>query len=464
MYGRGQGRTCGFASVAAPTAAEAEAAACPGPDPVAPPRLQVRFVHCLFTTGPSSAVLECGAGSEVEAHGCLFQSDGKHSSGPSTPAVDVTAHASFSAKHCVWRGLPASLCVKSGSAVAEECLFQAKGALRATDACITVSGTLALRPPRTSLFPSRRFHPWLCVRLYNTLALCLLTRVHVPNCCAATPLHPSAHDHHGSVAQLQVAGSASQLDLKRCWVEASRAVEQGAGPEGSSSRSITKPQQQRQQQLHEVHKGICVVKCTKSARVSLDRCTLLWAAAGSHATAHASARGRGGGGGVAGASALVATVQGGQAKLSHCELLAEHDPVWPMPQGFVAQEGGSVIVRRSLLSGCAGKVEQGSTLLASHTVMQAQGHRELPSLPWASPRSGAGGAAAETGGPPAAGTTARAAASGGDASSCSGHAAKGTGAGLRVIDSGVITLSSCTIEGFEVAVQVGSGAKQSHLD
>lgn len=110
--------------------------------------LQVRFVHCRFTAVPTAPALECQESGEVEAQGCLFervQQVGKteQSRLPApelvTRAAVVAKSGNFSAKHCVWRGLPGAVMVFAGKVVIEECLLSGKGVLDSTTPFILVS-------------------------------------------------------------------------------------------------------------------------------------------------------------------------------------------------------------------------------------------------------------------------------------------------------------------------------------
>lgn len=111
---------------------------------------QVRFVNCRFMVDPTVTALCCKQGSEAEAHGCLFENISPAPSRPGdtstqheddwkhAPAVRVYEGGSFSAKHCVWRGLPLAVLAHTAKASLQECLICTQGAMLERQPCLWV--------------------------------------------------------------------------------------------------------------------------------------------------------------------------------------------------------------------------------------------------------------------------------------------------------------------------------------
>lgn len=114
---------------------------------------QVRFVHCYFGVDPWVTILGCEEGSEVEAHGCLFEREqqarraGSAESSDDLPRGSVTTNGTFTAKRCVWRGLPVAVAaLAGGKASLEGCFISSRGAMTNFYPCLAVS-CLPGRPP-----------------------------------------------------------------------------------------------------------------------------------------------------------------------------------------------------------------------------------------------------------------------------------------------------------------------------
>lgn len=272
-----------------------------------------------------------------------------------------------------------------------------------------------------------------------------------------------SHPHHALCCKWccmqQAVGVSSHVVMKRTLIEGSWAADKGGkeqedGGDGGSGR-WSRTQGSRKGGGQGVSDGGCLVAAVHGASITLDSCTVRWLA-DAHSTPLI--------GGLH--ETLVHGSLNGKVRLSRTELLVDAKALsGPVPSGISVGNGASAVVSRSLLRGCSAAAMQQGSIMASHMVVQAKGSRLRSSAAagQAGKREAQGSSSSRTisGSSSRAGAVRERAEGSEDGDSEGGH---GQGCvhssllttGLALSGGGTARLTSCIVQGFGVATEVGA--------
>lgn len=228
--------------------------------------------------------------------------------------------------------------------------------------------------------------------------------------------------------------------LQRCYVECSwgpqpKLAQKGGGPELQALAAALGSK------AGGVRSG-SILSATTQGTLALEKCSLVWLATDSWAPSDL--------------TVIIEARQQAKATIRKCQLLSELPSHAASMSGITTSTKGKAVVDRSLLRGCCMHAADCGILKATHVVMQAQAHVHMGSPGGAGAGGGAMGAAAASS---AASTGVNMSSSGGGNGHTSSSSGRGVGisrqqGGMSIMDGSIVQLSSCTLEGFEAAVEV----------